>query len=334
MPQLIDVHSHVTPSYFPPCPGESVQSRWPCMACGSATTATLMVGDKAFRALDDRSWSVQRRIEDMDRDGVGLQVLSPMPELLSYWMETGDAALICEHSNHQIADMIGAAPTRFRGLGAVPLQDPEKAASLLMGMRSTFGLSGVEIGSNINGVMIGDRRFDPFYAAAEQAGMCIFVHALHPIAAKPISASPAYTSFALFPIDVAMAVSSLILEGTLDRFPRLKIGFSHGGGALGAILGRLDRGWESTGEYGASGSRRPSDVAKSIFFDSNVYDTGYLRYLATVVSPGKIFLGTDYPYGIMQAKPAVFLDDVGLDNEATAALRYLAAEEFLGESLS
>jgi aminocarboxymuconate-semialdehyde decarboxylase len=292
-----------------------------------------MIGETAFRALDDRSWSAQRRIEDMDRDGVGVQVLSPMPELLSYWMETEDAALICAHSNHQIADMISTAPSRFRGLGAVPLQDPNKAAALVSGLKSKFGLSGVEIGSNINGVMLGDRRFDPFYAAAEQADMCIFVHALHPVAAKPVAASSAYTTFALFPIDVAMAISSLILEGTLERFPRLRIAFSHGGGALGAILGRLDRGWKSTGGYGVTDSRKPSEVAKSLFFDSNIYDTEYLRYLATTVAPGKVFLGTDYPYGIMQEQPALFLDSMGLEFDAIASLRHEAAEEFLGEKL-
>lgn len=333
MPHLVDVHSHVTPSSFPPSPRDSATSQWPCMACRSPVDATLMVGETAFRVLDDRSWSVQRRLEDMDRDGVALQVLSPMPELLSYWLETADAALICEHSNHQIAEMIRAVPTRFRGLGAVPLQDPDRAASLLPGLRTRFGLSGVEIGSNINGVMIGDRRFDPFYAAAEEADMCIFVHALHPVAAKHAAATPAYTSFALFPIDVAMAVSSLIVAGTLERFPRLRIGFSHGGGAVGAILGRLDRGWQATDGYGTGGSRKPSDLAKSIFFDSNVYDADYLRYLATTVSPGKIFIGTDYPYAIMQTGPADFLDEAGLDTEGTAALYHRAAEEFLGEKL-
>jgi aminocarboxymuconate-semialdehyde decarboxylase len=303
------------------------------MCCTTATDAALMIGEKSFRALDDRSWSVQRRLDDMDRDGVSIQVLSPMPELLSYWMDASHAEPVCDTSNDQIARMISAAPRRFRGLGSVPLQDPQRAASMLSGMRTRFGLSGVEIGSNINGIMIGDRRFDPFYAAAEEAQMSIFVHALHPVAARPIAPSPAYTTFALFPIDVAMAASSLILEGTLERFPRLKIGFSHGGGALSAILGRLDRGWESTGGYGLNGLRPPSEIAKEMFFDSNVYDTSYLRHLATVVSPGRVFLGTDYPYKIMQEDPSDFIAMAGLDPATLADVRHGAAESFLGEKL-
>jgi aminocarboxymuconate-semialdehyde decarboxylase len=215
----------------------------------------------------------------------------------------------------------------------VPLQDPQRAASMLPELRTKYGLSGVEIGSNINGVMIGDRRFDPFYAAAQEAQMSIFVHALHPVAAKPIAPTPAYTTFVLFPIDVTMAVSSLILAGTMERFPRLKIGFSHGGGALSAILGRLDCGWATSDGYGIAGSRPPSETAKDMFFDSNVYDAGNLRHLATVVSPGRVFLGTDYPYKIMQADPSEFVTAAGLDSDTLAAVRHGAAERFLGEKL-
>src|SRR5690606_14385549 len=196
------------------------------------------------------SWDVGRRIEDMDRDGVSVQVLSPMPELLSYWLDLEAAKVVCTHSNAQIAEMMAAAPTRFMGLGAVPLQDPEAAANMLPQLQNDFGFKGVEIGSNIDGRMLGDPCFDVFWRAAEDLGMAVFVHALHPVAVKSIGASPLYNAFAGFPIDVAMAAASLIISGTLTRFPKLRIGFSHGGGALGSILGRLDKGWDAANHYG------------------------------------------------------------------------------------
>jgi aminocarboxymuconate-semialdehyde decarboxylase len=231
------------------------------------------------------------------------------------------------HSNHQIAQMKADAPTRFRGLGAVPLQDPDLAARLLPRLRLEFGLSGVEIGSNIDGVMLGDARFDPFYAAAQEHSMAIFVHAIHPVAARAVSVSPAFSAFALFPLDVAMAAASLLSERTIERFPRLRIGFSHGGGALGAILGRLDQGWRATGSSG----RAPSEQARALFFDSNVYDPTYLRCLATEIVPGRLFVGTDYPYPIMQRDPAGFVDSIALDSADVESLRYRAAMTFLGE---
>src|SRR5690606_7443949 len=122
---------------------------------------------------------------------------SPMPELLSYWLPSDAAAILCDACNEQIASMVARRPDRFRGLGAVVLQDAERAETELARLKSVFGFHGVEIGSNINGMMLGDERLDPFWRAAEQHGMAVFVHALHPVAAKPAKATPTYTAFSL-----------------------------------------------------------------------------------------------------------------------------------------
>ena len=333
MTPFIDAHSHVTPLDLPAAPGDAVRGQWPCMRCGAAGRATMMVGDKAFRELDARSWDTGRRIEDMDRDGVAMQVLSPMPELLSYWMDPAETAILCDAANHQIADMVVRAPRRFRGLGALPLQDPALAAGEVARLRREFGLAGVEIGSNIGGAMLGDPRFDPFWAAAEAEGLAVFIHALHPVAAKPIAAAPLYTALALFPIDVAMAAASLLMAGVVERFPGLRIGFSHGGGAIGAMLGRLDAGWNRTEGFQGRVQRAPSDQARSLFYDSNVYDAAYLAHLATVTAPGRVFAGTDYPYDIMQSDPVTFLRGAAPDDATFDSLAVDAASAFLAEDL-
>lgn len=294
----------------------------------------VMMGDAPFRKLDPRSWETGRRIEDMDRDGVAMQVLSPMPELLSYWLPQQDAQLLCDCTNHQIAEMVAAAPGRFRGLGAVTLQDPAAAAADLRRIKREYGLAGVEIGSNINGQLLGDPAFDPFWEAAAAEGMAVFVHALHPIAAKPLTPNPLFTAFALFPIDVSMAAASLLQAGVPDRFPGLRIAFSHGGGALASILGRLDTGWDHTGGYGGKLSRRPSEVARTFFYDSNVYAQEQLRYLCETVAPGQVFAGTDYPYDIMQVAPAAFVAGLNLPATAHDSLCVGAASAFMGEDLA
>jgi aminocarboxymuconate-semialdehyde decarboxylase len=333
MQAFVDLHCHVSPQAFPAAPEEAVRGRWPCMRCLAVGKEALMVGETMFRELDSRSWDVARRIEDMDRDKVSMQVLSPMPELLSYWFEPGVAQHLCDASNHQIAEMMARAPRRFRGLGAVPLQDPMVAATQLPRLQREFGLSGVEIGSNINGIMLGDARFNPFWEAAEALGMAVFVHALHPVAAKPIQPAPFYIPFALFPVDVAMAVSSVLMAGVMDRFPGLRLGFSHGGGAMTGILGRLDTGWSATNGFGGKGVSRPSEAAQNMFYDSNVYDPVHLRYLAEQVVPGRVFAGTDYPYDIMQRSPADFVESAGLSDPALASVRAGAAGAFLAEDL-
>lgn len=333
MTPFVDVHSHVTPLAFPEAPGDASRARWPCMRC-TGGEHMVMMGETPFRKLDARSWDTTRRLEDMDRDGTAMQVLSPMPELLSYWLPRDDAGSLCDWTNHQIAEMIAAAPGRFRGLGAVPLQDPAAAAAALRRVKTEYGLSGVEIGSNINGQLLGDPVFDPFWEAAEAEGMAVFVHALHPIAAKPLAPNPLFTAFALFPIDVAMAAASLLMAGIPDRFPALRIGFSHGGGALASILGRLDIGWDRTGGFGGALSERPSTAARRFFYDSNVYDATQLRHLCTDVVPDRVFAGTDYPYDIRQAAPSAFVRSLGLDTHAEDSVFVGAASAFMAEDLA
>ncbi|MEM5518069.1 amidohydrolase family protein [Henriciella sp. AS95] len=331
---IIDVHCHVSPFEYPPAPSDDVAGRWPCMACESRASGTLMLGDKPFRPLDNRSWDAERRLEDMDRDDVAVQVLSPMPELLSYWHSPADAVLLCDAVNGQIAEMIAAHPGRFRGLGAVPLQDPAAATRYLTRIKDEFGLSGVELGSNINGKMLGDPSFEAFYAEAEALGLSIFVHALHPVAAKAAAMPPVDTAFVYFPIDVAMAAASIAMNGILDRFPRLRIAFSHGGGAIGSIAGRMDTGWKVTDGYGGRMGEAPSATLRKMFFDSNVLDPDYLCYLVRNVAPGRIFAGTDYPYPIMQQEPASFISNLSLSDAEIKSLNWHAAESFLNERIA
>lgn len=332
---FVDVHSHVSPLNFPSAPNAEVAPRWPCMQCHSSTEATMLVGETPFRKLDARSWDVARRLEDMDRDLVDMQVLSPMPELLSYWLEPADAQILCDASNHLIADMVSAAPSRFRGLGSVPLQDPEAAARMLPRLKSQFGLLGVEIGSNINGKLLGSEEFEPFWASAEAENMAVFVHALHPLAAKTLPKPDIhFTGFALFPVDTGMAAASLIMSGVLNRYPRLRIAFSHGGGTLGATLGRLQAGWSMTNGFEGRSAMSPFDQAKHFFYDTNVYHPDFLTYLATKMAPGQVLGGTDYPYVIMQKDPARWIRSIGLPEDVERSICFEAASRFLADELT
>jgi aminocarboxymuconate-semialdehyde decarboxylase len=207
-----------------------------------------------------------------------------------------------------------------------------RSAKYLRRLKHEFGLSGVEIGSNVNGQMLGDPAFEPFFATAEELSLCVFVHALHPVAAKAIGASENFAAFAGFPIDVAMAAASILLSGLIERRPKLRIGFSHGGGTLGSMLGRLDMGWFKTQGFGGTLKARPSEQARQLYFDSNVYDVRYLSHIAETVAPGHVFVGTDYPYLIMQTKPAAFISEAGLSAGTLQEVSSRAALAYLGES--
>jgi aminocarboxymuconate-semialdehyde decarboxylase len=324
----IDCHAHVVPCTFPQNPSPS-EKRWPCMVCSSNDIRTVTFGDEPFRALDSRSWDASRRLESMEENGIAAQVLSPMPELLSYWFDGQTAETLALYVNQFIAELVAYAPTRFCGLGLAPIQEPQRAVRFMATLKARFGLDGIEVGSNILGKQLGDPQFDPVWAAAEDLGLAVFVHALHPLSTSGLTGM--ITPLAGFPLDTGQAAASILLSGVLYRHPRLRIGFAHGGGALGAMLGRLDQGWRITEGFGGAAPELPSKTAAQFFYDSNVYDPAYLRYLATKMAPGRVFLGSDYPYEIMQLNPVGYLRSVFDAPALFQSVKRDAALRFLGQ---
>lgn len=321
---VIDVHSHVVPANFPANPSPDSNPRWPCMCLRDVDHGVIEFAGKAFRELDARSWHVGRRIEDMDRDGIAAQALSPMPELLSYWFSAADGLALARHVNHQIAEMVARAPTRFHGLGMVPLQDVALACAELARLKAD-GFRGVQLGSNINGVMPGDARFEEFYAECERLDLALFVHALHPVGAERLQDFPDLVPFAAFPLDTGLAAMHLIRAGVLERHPQLRVGFSHGGGAVIALTHRLKQGWLASDGFNGLLPHAPLHYAARCYYDSLVYDAGYLRYLMTEFAPGQVFAGTDYPYAIAQQDLVGFLKLADAESAARSA-----AQAFLG----
>ena len=184
--RAIDIHTHVVPHDLPPYAGASGESSWPSMVESSQCHhRSVMIDGKVFRSVSHECWDVEQRLIQMDATGIRHQVLSPMPELLSYWMSPSDALALCRYVNDVTAEMVARAPERFSALGAVPLQDPELAARELEALMATGHFSGVEIGTNVDGVVIGDARFEPFFATAERLGAAIFVHPLRPTRSRP-----------------------------------------------------------------------------------------------------------------------------------------------------
>lgn len=181
--ELIAVHCHVVPPGFPLAPSTGGNPRWPCLRMTAPDAGVIEITGKAFRELDERSWTVTRQLADMDRATISMQVLSPMPELLSYWFDAAAGLTMARHANHALATMVAQAPTRLRALGMVPLQDVALATTELARLAAD-GFSGVEIGSNVNGLVLGEARFDEFFAEAAWLGLAVFVHALHPIGAE------------------------------------------------------------------------------------------------------------------------------------------------------
>ena len=303
--QKIDVHTHIVPDILRPDPKRS--DAWPSVEIGDRDDAAVIVRGKVFRKIDSRSWDVERRIKDMEEDGIDIQVLSPMPELLSHWLPTEEADHLCKIMNDQIAKMIASKPDRFRGIGMVPMQDPELAAKRLDDIRSQ-GLLGIEIGTHINGVALGDERLHVVFAAAEALGLVVFVHPLHPVGPEKIGGKREFAAISAFPLETALATVSLIGARVFERFPKLRILLSHGGGAAAWIFPRIDFACSAgtlLKDYLPEAAAR---TVQRFWYDTITYDGAALGYLASRVGGDRLVVGSDYPFLIRQPQPAAFAE--------------------------
>ncbi len=327
--KVIDIHSHVVPDGFPALPsGCGCGDKWPHLHHGADHKAAVVIGGKEFRRIDSRSWDPARRVADMAEEDVLMQVLSPMPELLGYWLEPAASLAMARHVNAAIGQMVAAHPQRFAGLGMVPLQDVQMATKELATLKHQHGLRGVEIGSNILGKPPGHADFDDFYAECQRLDLCLFVHALHPLGGDRLVGPPALQAFINFPTDTGLAAASMITGRTLQKFPKLRVAFSHGGGTLAAFLPRLHQGWLVAPGLDAAFAS-PRDEAHKFYVDNLVFDIPLLRHLIATFGSTQVMAGSDYPYMAGQRFPGQPFEALALapaEQQALAcdnALRYL-----------
>jgi aminocarboxymuconate-semialdehyde decarboxylase len=329
MIEVIDIHTHIVPEKFPPYRGKGKDVPWPSMAGADACHKHVMISGKLYRTVSDGSWSVPRRIEEMSGMRVNRQALSPMPELLSYWLPLEDAKVLIRYLNEQIAEMIALAPERFVGLGCVPLQDADSALRELEHVVKNLKFAGVEIASHVNGVSIGDPRFEPFFAAAERLGAAIFVHALRPAGQDRIVGAFAEQAVC-FPGDIALACASMITGGIASRHPSLRIAFSHGGGTMSILMPRLVHAWNVFPKAKESLHESPATIARRFYYDELVFDPEAVKFLIKQFGASQIVVGTDYPFALGDTKPVSTLERAALDTGTLTAITSTNAKRFLG----
>ncbi len=326
----IDVHTHIIPEQFPAYAGSGRDVPWPSMQHDGCGHANVVISGKNYRSVPDTSWDTAKRVKEMDGMSIARQALSPMPELLSYWLPLADANVLIRWLNDTIAAMVAAQPQRFIGLGAVPLQDVDAAIVELEYGVKTLKFAGVEIASHVNGASIGAARFEPFFAAAEALGAAVFVHALRPAGKDRLVGPAALEQVVAFPGDIALAAASMITGGTAEKHPRLRIAFSHGCGALPIMLPRIEHGWKMNPAIRESMPRSPSETARRFYCDTLTYDTETLRLALRTFGEDKAMIGTDYPFQIRDPDPHARISALGLDAARASALREGNAKRFLG----
>ena len=328
----IDVHTHILPRDIPDWKRRfgyggfvRLEHHKPCCA--------RMVKDDGnfFREVEDNVWSAERRIEECERFGVGAQVLSTVPVMFGYWAKAQDCAETSKFLNDGIAEIVTKFPKRFVGLGTVPMQDTALAIQELERCRQ-IGLVGVQIGTNVNQLNLGEPRFFDFFKACEESGMAVFVH---PWEMMGESEMQKYWLPWLvgMPAETSRAICSLIFSGVLERLPNLRVCFAHGGGSFPATIGRIEHGFEMRPDLVAvDNPHNPRNYLKKFWLDSLVHEPAMLDYLVKLVGADKVALGTDYPFPLGELEPGKLIESCNFDEETKAKLLHGAALAWLNLS--
>ena len=258
------------------------------------------------------------RLQYMDKEGIDYQAIN-----VNAWGYAAERALardIVQLQNEKIAQAVAAHPDRFVGMATLALQFPDLAAEQLEHAVKKLGLRGAAIGGSVEGQELSDRKFDPFWAKAEELGVMLFMHPQQAPGTTQNSRLQGRGGLGNTignPLETTVFLSHLIFEGTLDRFPGLKICGAHAGGYLPSYSGRSDA---LCGRGGANGEdckalkKKPSEYFRSnLYIDTMVFREEGLRHLIAEVGVDRIFYGTDYPFdwpvGIDFVLKASFLND-------------------------
>ncbi len=261
-----------------------------------------------------------RIIENLDATRVDMMAVSPSPFLFFYYLDPAAGLSACQVQNDAIAEAAARYPGRLVGMGIVPLQDVTLAVKELDRVVHELKMPAIEVGSNVLGSYLGEKKFWPFWEDVEDLDVFVFVHPEDPIGKDRLG--PYYLiNLVGNPIETARCIADVVFSGLLERFPRLKLCFAHGGGAAPYIMGRFDHGFHMRQEPKVRISRPPSEYMRMLYYDTITHYGPALEYLVRCFGADHVVLASDYPFDMGPQQPVQFVESVeGLSPEVKRAI--------------
>src|SRR6266581_4217238 len=311
--KTVDVHAH-------------------CAVPEALALMNLKLGGPLYRPDLSMATEVSTRLRAMDGQGIDVEALSINPNW--YTADRDLARQIIKIQNEKLAEACAANPERFVAFATVALQFPDMAAEQLeLGVKK-YGLRGAAIGGSVNGEELADPKYHPFWAKAEQLGVLVFIH---PQGTAEMNATTRFKGNGLLdnvignPLETTIALSHLIFEGTLDKFPGLKICAAHAGGFLPSYAGRSDQGCltfpdRCTGKL----KKKPTEYLRQLYYDNIIFTPEGMRHLIAETGVGQVVLGTDFPYPWTKTAVDLVLATPGLSDDDRVAILGGTAATLLG----
>jgi len=240
---------------------------------------------------------IDQRLKAMDEQGIDMQVLSINP--FWYGKERDVSAEICRINNQGLAELCARKPDRFAAFASLSLQFPDLAVQQLEEAVKKYGLRGAAVGASVLGENFSDPKYFPVWAKAQELGAALFVHPRGvPELSKRLAGNGSLVNIIGYPLETTICLEHLIFEGTLDRYPGLKLIAAHGGGFLGSYAPRMDHGCYTSPKACNPDivlAKKPTEYLNQIYFDSLLFTGEALRHLVAQVGASQVMIGTDHP---------------------------------------
>ena len=322
----VDVHTHILPANWPDLHerygyGRFVRIKHDLDEKGCSCGARLLIGDKDFRTVQPNCYDESVRLVDMDASGVDVQVLSTVPVMFSYWAKPEHTYDLSRLLNDHIAEICRAHPTRFVGLGTVPMNDPDLAIKELERCVKDLGLRGIEIGSHVEQPRTKDWNLSepalfPLFEACEKLGAGVFVHPWDMMGEEQMGKYWLPWLVGM-PAETARAVCSMIFGGVFDRLPELRVCFAHGGGSFPYTIGRIEHGYQCRPDLVATDCAHNPwwyladyDKPARFYVDALTHSRNSLRYLISMMDERRVAMGSDYPFPLGEARAGAMIDSM------------------------
>jgi aminocarboxymuconate-semialdehyde decarboxylase len=326
---VIDIHTHFFPESWPDLAARYGTPDWPRIEHRENGLADIMLGDRFFRRIYSACWDVDVRLQEMDRDGIDLQIISPTPVLFSYARPVEHALDCAKLFNDAALELCSRSHGRIKPLCQVPLQNIDAACSeLTRSMKA--GHLGVEIGNHIGQTNLDDPGIITFLNHCADESAAVLVHPWDMMAGDRMTNYMMPWTVGM-PAETQLAIVALIESGAFDRLPRsLRICFAHGGGSFPFLLGRLENAWRHHEVARGKSELPPSQYVDRFFVDSAVFEHRTLQFLVDVMGADQVMLGSDYPFPLGEERPSSLVRSSRLPQEAKNKLLSGNACRFLG----
>jgi aminocarboxymuconate-semialdehyde decarboxylase len=241
------------------------------------------------------------RVAYMDQAGISCQVVSTVQSLNYAWAPTELALEVAQIANDEMARAAALYPGRFQGIASVPMQDAATAVEEMKRATNELGLRGVQLLSNVNGTNLDDAELEPLFDYLDENALPIFIHPYGDLNPERFR-KKFLVNIVGWPTELALAISGLILDGLLDRHPRIRFHLGHGGGTFLFVIGRMRRALNAVEDLHGVLEHDVEDYLSHIYVDTLLHDSRAIRYALEVLGPNRVILGTDWPFWMQDPK--------------------------------